>query len=83
MSVEEKKKIVLHKLKRNGIRVTKQRHTILEAILGSDYTDCKDIYYIVMKEDPSIGVATVYRTIRMLEDLNIMKIEKRFSLVGV
>jgi Fe2+ or Zn2+ uptake regulation protein len=38
---------------------------------------------MVMKEDPSIGVATVYRTIRMLEDLNIMKIEKRFSLVGV
>lgn len=83
MSVEEKKKIVVHKLRKNGIRLTKQRHTILEAILGSEYADCKDIYCTVMKEDPSIGVATVYRTIRMLEDLNIMRIEKRFALVGM
>jgi len=81
MSVEEKNEIVIHQLKRNGIRLTKQRHAILKAILGNEYADSKDIYFTVIKEDPSIGVATVYRTIRMLEDLNIMKVERKFSLV--
>jgi len=40
---------------------------------GNAYTNCKDIYQQVSREDPAVGIATVYRTLRMLVDEKVVE----------
>lgn len=63
---------VLERLRDEGCRITKQRKVIIDVILNNDFTSCKDIYYQVSMKDRTIGMATVYRMIRQLEDLGII-----------
>lgn len=63
---------VLDRLKQNGCRITKQRRLIVDVILGNDRASCKDIYYKVMAVDKTVGMATVYRMIRVLEDVGVV-----------
>ena len=56
-----------------GCRITEQRRLIIDIIVGSDCRCCKEIYYEAQKSDPTIGIATVYRTVSTLQDLGIMK----------
>ncbi|MDD6656350.1 MAG: transcriptional repressor [Lachnospiraceae bacterium] len=67
--MEEKKELIIKKLKEQGLRITKQRKLIIDAILESEYNCCKEIYCQVCAVDSSIGIATVYRMIRVLEDI--------------
>ncbi|MBE5845529.1 MAG: ferric uptake regulator family protein [Butyrivibrio sp.] len=64
---------VISLLKSQGFRITKQRKLIIDIILKNDGASCKDIYYEVISKDNSIGTATVYRMIRLLEDVGIVK----------
>lgn len=63
---------VLERLRDSGCRITKQRKVIIDVILNNDFTSCKDIYYQVAVKDKTIGMATVYRMIRQLEDMGII-----------
>ena len=63
---------VIDRLKKNGLRITKQRRIIVDVIMDSDHTSCKDIYYQVMAKDNTVGMATVYRMIRVLEDIGVI-----------
>lgn len=69
MFVEEKKELILKKLKEQGLRITNQRKLIIDAILENEYSCCKEIYCQVCEVDSSIGIATVYRMIKVLEDI--------------
>ncbi len=73
-------RIFLKRLHEGGCRVTKQRMVIVEVILKGGYETCKDIYYQVMRRDNSIGMATVYRTVRQLEELGLLKRIERLEL---
>ena len=64
---------VISLLKSKGFRITKQRKLILDIILNSDGASCKEIYHKVVSRDSTVGTATVYRMIRLLEDLGILK----------
>ncbi len=64
---------VISLLKDNGFRITKQRKLIIDIILSSDGASCKEIYHKVVSKDSSVGTATVYRMIRLLEDIGILK----------
>ncbi|WP_051638557.1 Fur family transcriptional regulator [Butyrivibrio sp. NC2002] len=64
---------VIDRLKGEGFRITKQRKLIVDVIMKNDYTSCKDIYYQVMAKDNSVGMATVYRMIRVLEDIGVIR----------
>ncbi|MCR5388518.1 MAG: transcriptional repressor [Lachnospiraceae bacterium] len=64
---------VISILKEKGFRITNQRKLILETILENDGSSCKEIYHLVAAKDHSIGTATVYRMIRLLEDVGILK----------
>ena len=64
---------VISLLKDNGFRITKQRKLILDIILSSDGASCKEIYHKVVSKDSTVGTATVYRMIRLLEDVGILK----------
>lgn len=75
MSVED----IYAKLKDNGLRITEQRKTIIDIIANEDYSCCKEVYFLAHKRDKSIGIATVYRMINVLEDIgaiNRKSIEK-------
>ena len=61
--------MILKKLKDGGYRVTKQRISIIDAILESDCGSCKEICYQTARHNKKIGTATVYRTINMLEEI--------------
>lgn len=66
------KEKVLERLRDSGCRITKQRKVIIDVILNNNFTSCKDIYYQVAVRDKTIGMATVYRMIRQLEDMGII-----------
>lgn len=66
-------KYVLSLLKEKGFRITKQRKLIIDIILRSDKCSCKEIYHKVVTKDSSIGAATVYRMIRLLEDIEVLE----------
>ena len=60
-------------IKLNGLKSSKRRDLIFENIvkkIGHFTTD--DIYSDLLKTDPVIGIATVYRTIRLLVDSGIL-----------
>ena len=64
---------VISILKDKGFRITKQRKLIIDIILNSDGASCKEIYHKVVAKDDTVGSATVYRMIRLLEDIGILK----------
>lgn len=61
-------------LKEKGYRLTEQRLTILDIIIknAGKHLNSQEIYDLVKEEHPEIGVATVYRTISLLEEIGII-----------
>lgn len=55
-----------------GGRMTPQRRTLLRVILENPCSTCKELFYLSRKIDSSIGRATVYRTIKMLDDCGVL-----------
>ena len=59
----------------SGERITKQRKMILDIILEDRCSSCKEIYARVVKLDQSIGMATVYRLVKELENIGVLSRE--------
>lgn len=75
MSREERLEEVIRQLKNRGCRITIQRKMLLGIILGNEYSSCKEIYFAAKKEDDKVGLATVYRTVQLLEDMELIRKE--------
>ena len=73
---------VISLLKDKGFRITKQRKLIIEILLNNDGASCKEIYHKVVSKDNTVGAATVYRMIRLLEDVGILKHVDMITLTG-
>ena len=73
MSVQEKKSYILQELSKNGCRITNQRQLLIDIILQDECCCCKEIYYQAIKKDPTIGMATVYRMVKTLEETGLIK----------
>lgn len=73
MSVQEKKSYILQELRKNGCRITNQRQLLIDIILQDECCCCKEIYYQAIKKDPTIGMATVYRMVKILEETGLIK----------
>ena len=71
---------VLDQMRQDGCRITKQRRLIVDIILNNRFDSCKEVYYRVIKSDPSIGMATVYRMINLLEDMKVIRRIERIEL---
>ncbi len=78
--MQEKKTYILQELKRNGCRITSQRKILLDVILRDECCSCKEIYYQAAREDPSIGMATVYRMIKILEDTGLIQRKNMYHI---
>lgn len=61
-------------LKSNGLKVTTQRIAILEVLQDrpGKHLTAEEIYECVKVQYPEIGLATVYRTIQLLSELNLI-----------
>jgi len=62
-------------LKSNTLKYTKQRELILEIIYDNEgHFTPEDIYNLIKESYPDVklGIATVYRTLTLLEDANIV-----------
>jgi len=61
-------------LKQKGLKVTTQRILILETLKNrpNKHLTAEEIYECVKQENPDIGLATVYRTIQLLSELNLI-----------
>ena len=72
---------LLHeRLKENGCRITKQRKILLDIILQEECASCKEIYYKAVKADPSIGSATVYRMVNLLEEIGAISRKNMYRI---
>jgi len=61
-------------LKVKGFKITNQRLLVLEALASCPdrHMTAEEIYEIVKPESPEIGLATVYRTIQLLLELQLI-----------
>ena len=70
ISQEEFKKL----LKEKGLKVTNQRLLVLEVL--ADHRDthmtAEDIYDLVKEDYPEIGLATIYRTLQLLLNMQLV-----------
>ena len=61
------------KCSRAGLKMTGQRKTILQILTDSDdHPSVEELYERAKKADPSISMATVYRTMNLLVELEIV-----------
>ena len=57
----------------NGVKFTHQRKIIADVISNSnDHPDANEVYLRANKIDPRISLATVYRTIKLFEEQNVL-----------
>lgn len=66
---------ISEKLKRSGYKLTPQREVTVETLIESnnELLTAEEIFIKVKSKNPSIGLATVYRTLDMLHELEIVK----------
>ena len=65
----------INKLEVSGYRFTKQRRMVWEIILENrgQHLNTDEIFNEVQKRYPHIGVATVYRTLQLLEKIGLVQ----------
>jgi Fur family ferric uptake transcriptional regulator len=63
-----------NQLKERGYKLTSQRQAVLRAITEheGEHLNPEEIYEIVKEECPDIGLATVYRTLLLLENMELV-----------
>lgn len=66
------KKMIMEELRKKDFRITKQRKIILDIIIDKECTCCKEIYFTATQIDPTIGIATVYRMVNILEEIGVI-----------
>lgn len=71
---------VLDELKKNGFRITNQRKLLIDIILSDECSCCKEIYYEAVRQDSSIGIATVYRMVKTLEDIGAINRKNMYKI---
>lgn len=74
--MEQKKvqELLNEKLREKGLKVTQQRILVLQVLAdksGSHMT-AEDIYELIREKYPEIGLATVYRTLQLLLEIQLV-----------
>ena len=58
----------------SGMRMTDQRRTIAQVLQEAvDHPDVEELYRRASARDPRISISTVYRTVKLFEDLEIIE----------
>ena len=76
---QKEREIFLEHIQKTGLRRTAQRDLILDIFLKTEeHLSSEDLYWLIQKEDSSIGHTTVYRTLKLLTDAGLAR-EVRFG----
>lgn len=75
-----RREMVIKQLRQHGFRITRQRRIILDVILEQNCSNCKEMYYKAHAVDPSIGKATVYRMVNVLEEIGLFSRDDLYKL---
>ena len=71
---EVRLKDALDTLKNSGVRITPQRHAILEYLISSEsHPTADDIYKSLESNFPNMSVATVYNNLRVFRNAGLIK----------
>ena len=66
--------LIIDALRRKGYKATSQRLAICRFALASrEHSTAKKIYKEVKKEHPTVSVATVYKTLQVLKELQLVQ----------
>jgi Fur family transcriptional regulator, ferric uptake regulator len=52
-------------LAKHQLKLTRQREYILQAFLQNEHITAEQMYRLLAKKDPHIGLATIYRTLNL------------------
>ena len=64
---------IIARCEARGLRLTDQRRTIAQVLEeASDHPDVEELYNRASARDPRISIATVYRTVKLLEEAGIL-----------
>jgi Fur family ferric uptake transcriptional regulator len=65
---------ILSRCEAKGLRITGQRRTIAQVLEDSDdHPDVEELYKRASGLDPNISIATVYRTVKLLDEAGILE----------
>ena len=64
---------LLEKCNKKGLRITNQRELVISIIENStDHPNVDELYKRASIKDKSVSIATVYRTVKLLEDAKVI-----------
>lgn len=73
------KALFLEHIQASGLRRTSQRDFILEIFLSTEeHLTSEDLHALVHRKDPTVGLTTVYRTLKLLTEAGLAR-EVRFG----
>ena len=76
---KKEREVFLDHIQKSGLRRTAQRDLILDVFLKTEeHLSSEDLYWLIQKEDSSIGHTTVYRTLKLLTEAGLAR-EVRFG----
>jgi len=74
MAFEDEQKIFDGYVKKMGLKQSEQRRDILFVFLKTEkHLTADELYGLVRKKNPSIGAATVYRTLKLLRECGLCR----------
>lgn len=72
--------VILCRLRERDCRITKQRLKLIDTILENECGNCKEIYYKALAKDDSLGIATVYRMVNLLEEIGVISRKNMYNV---
>ncbi|SHO44999.1 transcriptional repressor [Anaerocolumna xylanovorans] len=75
-----KRELIINQLRKKKFRITEQRRLLIDVILEDECSSCKEIYYKAVKKDSTVGIATVYRMVKTLEDLGVINRKNLYQI---
>ena len=74
MEQEKVQELLKVKLREKGLKVTQQRLLVLQTLAknSGSYMAAEDIYEVIKEGYPEIGLATVYRTLQLLLEMQLV-----------
>jgi Fur family ferric uptake transcriptional regulator len=65
-------------LSKHSLKLTRQRELILTTFLKLEHVTAEQLYHILAKKDPHIGLATIYRTLKLFCETGLAQ-ERHFG----
>ena len=60
-------------LQRKGLNLTRQRQEILRSFFSAEkHLGVEEVYDLIKKKDPTLGRATVFRTVKLLQECGLL-----------